>query len=180
MSTSHGKSVVGADAMVVLGCRVLANGQPSAALARRIRLAQRAFAAGVSPRLVASGGRLWHGVAEAECMALALSTHAASAVVEERCSLNTMENAYFCAQWLRARGLHKVMLCTCAWHFGRASKHFERYGIEVRPPPLHWYEAARVPWWRPLRERVTGALERRFLALIDARTGQHKPWRQQP
>jgi uncharacterized SAM-binding protein YcdF (DUF218 family) len=108
--------------------------------------------------VVASGGRRWAGGVEADAMAeeLAVAGVPEAAIVRERCSLNTIDNARFSAAILARRGLHRAAVVTCSWHLPRALALFTEAGLEVEPvaaedgeaPPL----ASRV--WRWGKERV--------------------------
>src|SRR5262245_15980530 len=67
--TRSGSRIVGAmpdraDAIVVLGCRVMPSGRPTTAAARRARTAAEAYFRGVAAHVVASGGRRWGGQIE--------------------------------------------------------------------------------------------------------------------
>ena len=50
-------------------------------------------------------------------------------------SQNTYEDALYCAELLREKGVKKVILVTSAVHMPRAVKLFEHQGIEVVPAP---------------------------------------------
>lgn len=56
------------------------------------------------------------------------------AAVEDR-SRNTLENAAFTAETLRAMKLENILLVSSAWHLPRAVETFERYGLKVIPAP---------------------------------------------
>lgn len=125
------------DAAVVLGCRVMAGGCPSTALARRIDLAARLYHAGVVPRVLASGGRRWHGHTEAEVIGRSL---VAAGVPEDRVALElwsftTVENGHYSAAWAERNGCREVVLATCAWHLPRALWIFRSFGLDASPPP---------------------------------------------
>jgi uncharacterized SAM-binding protein YcdF (DUF218 family) len=133
------------DALVLLGCRVGPGGALSGAAERRAERAATAFAEGLAPLIVASGGRRWHGVSEAEALARHLQTRGvpASAIVSEMLSLSTAENAFFSAEVLRQRGLTRVGVVTCDWHLPRALACFVRAGLDAvgvaaPSPPLPW------------------------------------------
>jgi uncharacterized SAM-binding protein YcdF (DUF218 family) len=129
-----------ADAIVVLGCPVLPDGQASPGLVRRVARGVALFRQGVAPLLVLSGGGLG-GVPEAEimrCLALAAGVPQAALLVEPR-SRNTLENARETARLLAAQGLASVLLVSDRVHLPRAALLFRRAGLAVAgraaPPP---------------------------------------------
>jgi cyclophilin family peptidyl-prolyl cis-trans isomerase len=79
----------------------------------------------------------------------------ADAIVRERCSLSTRENARFTAALLRRRGMRRVTVVTCDWHLPRALAAFRRAGLEVEGFAA---PSVAVPWRRRVvrwgRERV--------------------------
>jgi uncharacterized SAM-binding protein YcdF (DUF218 family) len=144
-----------ADAIVVLGCAVR-NGVPSPALLARVELGARAFREGVAPLVIASGGRRWgehvEGVVmERELVALAVPCEA---IALELFSLSTVENCWYTARLLRARGMRRVLVATCAWHLPRALVNFARNDIEAVAPPEAWLTSPPASLARRLRERV--------------------------
>ncbi len=62
-------------------------------------------------------------------------------------SQNTYENALFCAQILREKGVQRVLLVTSAWHMLRSVKLFQAQGIEVIPLPVD-YSVTQEKWER--------------------------------
>ncbi len=78
------------------------------------------------------------------------------AIVRERCSFSTRENARFTAEILRRRGTDKAAVVTCGWHMARAVVLFSRAGIAAEPVAvsdgegLQWH--ARL--WRWSLERL--------------------------
>jgi uncharacterized SAM-binding protein YcdF (DUF218 family) len=162
-------------ATVVLGCAVSVDraGRLSGALARRIAAAAEAYARECGDRregdpcavVVACGGRRWSGVVEADAMARELTLRGVPerAIVRERCSLTTRENARFAAAVLARRGLSEARLVTCAWHLPRALRLFEREGVRVLGLAA---APARTTWartiWRWGRERLLTAAEGRY------------------
>jgi cyclophilin family peptidyl-prolyl cis-trans isomerase len=79
----------------------------------------------------------------------------ADAIVRERCSLSTRENARFTAALLSRRGVRRVTVVTCDWHLPRALAAFRRAGLEAEGVPA---PSLAVPWRRRVvrwgRERV--------------------------
>jgi uncharacterized SAM-binding protein YcdF (DUF218 family) len=133
-----------ASALVVLGCRV--GGGPSSALERRIRAAASIVPSSSPALVVASGGRSWGGVMEADHIAerlRALGVPAAS-IVRERCSHSTRENAVYSARIVASRGVTAAIVVTCAWHLARALDAFRAEGLDVRGHPA---EEGAPPSW---------------------------------
>lgn len=134
------------------------------ALARRAARAAEAYHArarlGAPVLVVASGGRAWGGVVEADALAAELVRRGVppEAILHERRSLSTLDNARFTAEALGRRGVRLVCVVTCAWHLPRAVVAFERTGLAVvglgAPEGV-----APVPRriWRWGRERVLSA-----------------------
>jgi len=122
-----------AEAIVVLGCRVLPSGRPTTAAARRAARAAQAYLEGVAPHIIASGGRRWGGAIEAEALRKELVRAGVpeGAVTRELWSLTTHENAVFSAELLRRRGLSRVAVVTCAWHAPRALADFRATGLDA-------------------------------------------------
>jgi uncharacterized SAM-binding protein YcdF (DUF218 family) len=86
------------DAIVILGCALQPNAQPSATLERRLREGLDAWRQGDAPEIWVCGGRRWGGIAEASAMAAWLQQHQVPAerIFAESCSLTTRENAWYC------------------------------------------------------------------------------------
>lgn len=66
----------------------------------------------------------------------------------ERESRTTYENAVNTARMLHARGIHRVVLVTEAFHMLRARDTFERQGLEVVPAPCAYRTARFHASWR--------------------------------
>ncbi|HEV8031914.1 MAG TPA: YdcF family protein [Stellaceae bacterium] len=121
-----------ADAIVVLGCRLTVDGRPSERLRRRVARAVELYHAGAAPLLVLSGGGSGP-IAEADAMrdlALAAGVPEA-ALLSERASRNTVENAFHTARLLRERGMTRVILVSDRSHLPRAALLFRRAGLDV-------------------------------------------------
>jgi uncharacterized SAM-binding protein YcdF (DUF218 family) len=136
-------------------------------LARRVEAAARAYeAAGAAfVVVVASGGRRWGTAVEADVMAreLALRGVPSTAIVRERCSLSTRDNARFSAAILARHGVSRALLVTSAWHLPRALSLFERAGVDG--------EAVAAGEGRPtLRDRAWHWTRERILTWADARS----------
>ena len=153
-----------ARAVVVVGCRLVwtEDGALAGASGRRVRRGAEALARDPHALVVASGGRVWSDVVEADGMRDELHRLGVPAekVVRERCSQTTRENARFTASLLARRGVTEVLLVTCDWHAARAAALFRRFGMQVRvapaaSPPAAWSTRA----WLFGRERVAAKID---------------------
>lgn len=124
------------DALVVLGCPV-AQGRLLPPAARRVARAVRAYRDGLAPRVVVSGGARWAGTVEADAFARELIAEGIPerALLLERESRNTRENAAFTAALLRPLGLARVGVVSCDWHLPRALLCFDRAGLDAHAVP---------------------------------------------
>ncbi len=119
------------DAIIVAGCKVMPDGSPSTALARRVRVAVRLFEKGRAPLLVMTGGVGEHGPSEAAVsarLAHGLGVPKAALVIEDR-STTTEENAKFSAEMVQAK---RIIVVSDAYHILRCERVFSRYFGEVR------------------------------------------------
>ncbi|RKG84376.1 YdcF family protein [Corallococcus terminator] len=126
-----------ADALVVLGARVLPGGVPSGALVARVEQAAALYHRGVAPWLLLSGGVGVHPPSEARVM-LGLLVRAgvpAEACVLEEQSHSTDDNARFSGRVLRERGARRVVVVSDPYHLLRARQCFRREGWEVATSP---------------------------------------------
>lgn len=113
------------DAIVVLGCRVLPSGKPSAALRRRTLHAVRLYRRGTAPTLVFTGGVGEHGGSEARAAAEVALAHGvpSSAIVLEEGATSTYESAELVAELI---GPGRVLVVTDAYHVLRSERVFAR------------------------------------------------------
>ncbi len=134
-----------------------AGGELAGALGRRVRAAAEAFRREDGAVLVATGGRVWDDVVEADAMrdALVRLGVPAERIVRERCSHTTYGNARFTSALLCRLGVDRAVLVTCDWHTPRATTLFRRFGVGIEAAPARSPRAGiltRV--WRWGRERV--------------------------
>lgn len=118
------------DAIVVLGCRVYPDGQPSKALARRVDMAVELYTAGRAATIVLTGGKGDSGPVEAEVAAAraeSLGVPRAAMVLETQ-STSTEQNAELAAEAIAGR---RVVVVTDAYHVLRSERVFARYFDEV-------------------------------------------------
>jgi uncharacterized SAM-binding protein YcdF (DUF218 family) len=126
-----------AQAIVVLGARVLQDGTASGALQARAERAADLYRQGLAPLVVLSGGVGRYPPAEAMAardVAVSRGVPPDACVVETE-SHSTAENAAFTARLLRARGLSEAILVTDPYHLLRARQYFWRAGIRAIPSP---------------------------------------------
>ena len=129
-------------ALVVLGCGVAVDGRGGSpgALARRVAAAARGLCAPRGPgrrrrrerrARVGGGGRGRRDGARARRLGVP-----ERAIVRERCSLSTRDNARFSAEALARRG-HRARrrVVTCDWHLPRAARAVRAEGVEVEGLP---------------------------------------------
>ena len=139
------------DAVIVLGggTRSDIHGRPEAAEAGdRLVLAARLFHAGRAPRIAISGAAIEgfdpHDSMSATRALLEGLGVPADAIVGAPGARNTREEARVHARLARERGWERVGLVTSAWHMRRATRLFQREGLEVQPLPAdargsyHW------------------------------------------
>lgn len=120
------------DALVILGCRVSEAPLSGAAL-RRVERAVSAYRDGLASLVAVSGGQRWNGVVEADALAGALVERGVprEAILLERESATTHENATLTARLLFALNQRVVGVVTCDWHLRRALYCFRRAGFDA-------------------------------------------------
>ncbi len=137
------------DAIIVLGCRVDADGRASTCLRARAERAADLFHAGVAPRIVTTGGLGDNTVCEADAAAEVLLAHGVptSAIVRESTSSSTEQNAERTAELL---GPTSVVIVSDGYHLLRASRVFARRFVDVdvvaadaHEPSARWFGAMR-------------------------------------
>lgn len=155
--------VVSIDAIVVLGCRIAQGGRPAGAALRRVKGAAAAYRNGLAPWVVASGGKCWHGVAEADAFRAELMQQQVPGdrVLTELGSMTTRSNADCVAELFKMRQWRRAALVTCDWHLPRAERCFKEAGIECVLVPVASPEVSRFQrLLRGLRERASYRLDR--------------------
>ena len=100
----------------------------------------RLYNEGKAPRIIFSGGHIdWRGTGESESGDMAVLAEALgvprSAMLEDKTSLNTYENAVNVKKILEEQGINQILLVTSAIHMPRSLKIFEKQGIETIPAP---------------------------------------------
>lgn len=148
-----------ADAIVVLGGATRGDTHLSSmadlnAQADRLTRAVALYKAGKAPLVLLSGGSPEGARPEADQMAeyLVLMGVPVTALLKERQSRDTRENALYSAQLLLSRDERKILLVTSAFHLRRAVPLFEQAGLEVVPVPADFQRMVAepgVPRWLP-------------------------------
>ena len=92
-----------------------------------------AYGEGLAPTVIVTGGRRWEGLVEADALAEALVERGVprEALLLERESGTTHENALKTARILSARELRSIGVVTCDWHLRRALYCFRRAGFDA-------------------------------------------------
>lgn len=128
--------------------------------ADRIVHALRLYRAGKAPLILLSGGADPASRPEAELMYehLALMGVEPRALLRERESRDTRENALYSAILLRGRGVQSILLVTSGFHMRRSVPLFEAQGFEVIPAPTDFQRLVGVPTvprWLPTADDLT-------------------------
>ncbi|MBI4382371.1 MAG: YdcF family protein [candidate division NC10 bacterium] len=126
-----------AEAIVVLGTRLTADWELSAASLYRTRYGIVLYRRGLAPLLVFTGPARGEGPAEATVRAeLARELGIpAEVILTEAGAKTTREEAIRVGALLRPRGIRKILLVTNSLHMARARGLFERGGFEVLAAP---------------------------------------------
>jgi len=147
-----------ADALVVLGARVLPDHLPCPAARARVEKAVELYRRNVASVVYFSGGLGANSPSEAEAMrdyAMALGLPANAARVETE-SHSTEQNAQHTGQLLRAAGLKSAVVVSDPYHLFRARQYFRVEGFEVTTSPAL------------VSERNSGTLTRTYWTLREA------------
>ncbi len=138
-----------ADAILVLGSKVHADGTPSGSLVDRTRTACALWREGLAPRIVLSGGRDPGAVAsEPEAMrriALAEGVPDEALVLDET-GVDTASSVRFTARLARERGWGRVLAVSHDYHLARVRLLAAREGLVVRTVPARETCSGR---WKP-------------------------------
>ena len=153
-----------ADALVVLGARVLPGGEPDDSLRCRTLKAVELYRHGLAPVLICTGGVGDNPPAESR-VAAALAERSGvpgNRIELEEHSTSTRENAEYAARICRERGWRKVVVVSDPYHLFRARRAFEREGLTALTSPA--LDCRRN---RSTRERVIWTLRETVLVLRD-------------
>jgi vancomycin permeability regulator SanA len=126
-----------ADAVVVLGARVYADGRPSDALADRVRTACQLYRAGLVRRLVFSGGPGDGAIHETEAMkrmATALGVKAED-IWLDKAGVNTQATVRNTEQLFLQWHASRILVVSHAYHLPRVKLAYQRDGWDVFTVP---------------------------------------------
>ena len=128
------------DALIVLGYPARADGTPEPEMRERVLEGVREFKAGAAPRIIMTGGAAHNRFVEADVMARLAEANGvpASAVVQEREALNTIENADYSMKIMQAHGWRSAEVITTPAHVPRSGVIFSVYPIAWRTHASGW------------------------------------------
>ncbi len=126
-----------ADAVVVLGARVYADGRPSDALADRVRTACQLYRDGLTRKLIFSGGPGDGPIHETECMrqmALKLGVNP-SDIILDPAGLNTQATVRNTGMVFARLHASRILVVSHFYHLPRVKLAYQRAGWEVYTVP---------------------------------------------
>jgi len=140
-----------ADAIIVLGAKVWAGGQPSPALLRRTLHAVDLFQRGRAEVLIFSGGIKKNPPSEADVMRrIAVERGVCEDnIVMENTARTTLDSAVACSRIIRRNGWSTALLVTDRYHMIRSTILFRLCGVKVSCSPAQYREFGpkRWKWW---------------------------------
>ena len=147
-----------AQALVVFGARVYADGTPSLALYDRVLTACDLYKRGLAPVIVLSGGGGHGAVSEPQAMErLAMRQGVPhSAIIRDEWGVNTRATVANVRAIARDRGWRRVIAVSHYYHLSRIDLSFHRYGLEAGVAPARqtrrlalepYYVAREVAAW---------------------------------
>lgn len=121
------------DAIIVLGVPAESNGAPSADQQAEVSEAVREYERGVASHIILSGGAAHNEFVEAQVMAEVARSQGIpqTSLVEESRAQNTLENACYSMEIMKARGWESAEIIATDFRLPRAAYIFRRY-------PLAW------------------------------------------
>ena len=142
---------VHADVIIVLGARVMPDGELSTTLEHRIQTAYETYAQGYAEKLIVCGARGWdEPMTEAAAMKEYLLSNGVpeESIFTEDQSTNTMQNLINAKTIMEENGFQTAMIVTSNYHVERAVRLCEDAGIQASgvnaPGPLQWYNRVKA------------------------------------
>jgi len=139
-----------ADAIVVFGAGVYADGRCSDALADRMRTGIELYTQGYAPMLIVSGGPGMGDVHETEAMRDFAIAHgvAADAICLDRQGLSTAATARNTVEMFRRLGCSRVLAVSHSYHLPRVKLAYQRAGWDVfTVPAKESYVLTAMPYY---------------------------------
>lgn len=129
------------DVIIVLGAAQMPDGTPGPVIKRRVAEAARLWHEKRAPRVLLSGGCTVSETPEAQVMAEVARGAGVSddAILLEKRSTRTLENAVFSIEMMRTRGWKRALIVTDDFHMARATYCFRAMRLPV------WSVAVRNP-----------------------------------
>lgn len=144
------------DAIIVLGVPAEENGAPSADQQAEVYEAVREYERGVAPNIILSGGAAHNDYVEAKVMAEVARSHGipSAVIFEEPRALNTLDNACYSMEIMRAHGWKSAEIIATGVRLPRSAYIFHRY-------PIEWamHAAPDLPGTSSARRWVQGEIE---------------------
>ncbi len=122
------------DAIIVLGSPADAEGNPTPIQLARVTEAVHEYERGIAPRLILTGGPTYHGFVEAKVIGRTAEAEGvpASSIFLEPAAHDTIQNACYSAQIMKAHGWRSAEVVSTAVHLPRAGLIFSRLPLEWR------------------------------------------------
>jgi uncharacterized SAM-binding protein YcdF (DUF218 family) len=138
------------DTIIVLGSPANPDGTPGPEQRERVLEGVHEYDDGIAPHIIMTGGAAHNRYVESEVMAKTAEENGvpASAIFEDKQSRNTIENAYFAVQIMRAHAWRSAEIVSSASHLPRASLIFRRFPVKWRMHAAPWPHIYRsfYPW----------------------------------
>jgi uncharacterized SAM-binding protein YcdF (DUF218 family) len=159
-----------ADVIIVLGSGLRRNGEPGDALYRRSIWAAEAYAKGLAPVVICTGGQAENQRrSEASACAEVLVGRGvpADAIVLEDSSRSTQQNAIYTRDIMAVNGWRDAVLITDSFHMLRASWIFDSEGVPHHdyPVPREWVRDRF--YWQHLAREVLALHWQAFIEIFD-------------
>ena len=124
-----------ADAVLVLGTRMQSDGDPTAAQLSRLLRGLELLKDGLAPRLIITELPPPYAVQQPFAQAMLTRFKPEAELVVLRPTLNTHDEAVITADYMRKRGLKRVIVTTAPTHTFRSAALLEALGLEVMAAP---------------------------------------------
>lgn len=128
------------DAILILGTPADSDGNPTPLLLDRVTEGVHEYQRGIAPRILVTGGAAHNRFVEAEVMARVAHAQGVPTanILKETHAQNTIENACYSAQILKAHGWHSAEIVSTDTHLPRAAmifSHLDEFEWRTHPAP---------------------------------------------